>query len=77
MNNFGKNIALWIIIGLLLVALFNLFQNSSNNNIQSKISFSDFIAQVDAGKVNEVSIKGNNKEGYFPLASIFEMSKLQ
>jgi ATP-dependent Zn protease len=25
-NNFGKNLALWVIIGLLLVALFNLFQ---------------------------------------------------
>ena len=24
MNNFGKNLALWIIIGLLLIALFNL-----------------------------------------------------
>ncbi len=30
MNNFGKNLALWIVIGLLLVALFNLFQTSSN-----------------------------------------------
>ena len=28
-NNFGKNLALWIIIGLLLVALFNLFQSTS------------------------------------------------
>ena len=26
MNNFGKNLALWVIIGLLLIALFNLFQ---------------------------------------------------
>ena len=29
-NNFGKNLALWIVIGLLLVALFNLFQTSSS-----------------------------------------------
>ena len=29
MNNFTKNLALWVIIGLLLIALFNLFQNPS------------------------------------------------
>ena len=31
MNNFGKNLALWIVIGLLLVALFNLFQTFLNS----------------------------------------------
>jgi cell division protease FtsH len=64
MKNFSKNIALWIIIGLLLVSLFNLFQNSSNNKSSSKISFSDFIAATEAGNVSEVHIIGNNVEGY-------------
>ena len=27
-NNIGKNLALWMIIALLLIALFNLFQSS-------------------------------------------------
>ena len=26
MNNFGKNIAVWVIISLVLVAIFNVFQ---------------------------------------------------
>ena len=65
MGNFGKNIALWIIIGLLLIALFNLFQGSTNKNIQRSISFSDFISEVDAGNISSVNIKGNNVEGYF------------
>ena len=64
MKNFSKNIALWIIIGLLLVALFNLFQNSPNNRSSSKISFSDFIAATEAGNISEVNIIGNHVEGY-------------
>ena len=64
MKNFSKNIALWIIIGLLLVALFNLFQNSSNKKSLSQISFSDFIAATESGNISEVNIRGNYVEGY-------------
>ena len=49
MNNFGKNLALWIIIALLLVALFNLFQSSSSRGTQPPLAYSDFIAEVDKG----------------------------
>ena len=65
MNNFGKNFALWIIIALLLVALFNLFQSSSNRGQQSQMAFSDFLAEVEAGQVAEVTIQGNNISGRF------------
>jgi cell division protease FtsH len=64
MKNFSKNIALWIIIGLLLVSLFNLFQNTSNNRSSLNIPFSDFIAATEAGNISEVNIRGNNLEGY-------------
>ncbi|SVC20031.1 uncharacterized protein METZ01_LOCUS272885, partial [marine metagenome] len=64
MKNFSKNIALWIIVGLLLAALFNLFQNSSSNRTSSLISFSDFLAATEAGNISEVNIRGNNVEGY-------------
>jgi cell division protease FtsH len=50
---------------MLLVALFNLFQNSSSNRSSSVISFSDFIAATDSGNVSEVTIRGNNVDGYF------------
>ena len=65
MKNFSKNIALWLIIGLLLIALFNLFQGTSNNRTSSTISFSDFLAAVESGNVSEVHIKGDNVEGFF------------
>ena len=65
MKNFSKNIVLWIIIGLLLVALFNLFQGTTTNKTSTQISFSDFIAAADSGNVSEVNIRGNNVTGYF------------
>ena len=65
MKNFSKNIILWIIIGLLLIALFNLFQGNSSNRAASEISFSDFIAATESGNVAEVNIIGNNVKGYF------------
>ena len=65
MKNFSKNIILWIIIGILILVLFNLFQGNQNNRAASSISFSDFIAAADAGNVTEVNINGNSVEGYF------------
>src|SRR5579885_3594449 len=64
-NNFGKNLALWIVIGLLLVALFNLFQTSSNRGPQSTLAFSDFVTDVNRGQVTDVTIQGNNITGHF------------
>jgi cell division protease FtsH len=64
-NNFGKNLALWIIIGLLLVALFNLFQTSSTRGPQASLPFSDFLSDVNRGQVADVTIQGNNISGHF------------
>ncbi len=64
MKNISKNVVLWIIIGLLLIVLFNLFQGSSNNRNISKISFSDFIAAAESGNVSEVNINGSNVTGF-------------
>ena len=60
----SKNVVLWIIIGLLLIVLFNLFQGSSPNKNSSKISFSDFMAAAESGNVSEVNISGNTVNGF-------------
>ena len=65
MNSFGKNLALWIIIGLLLVALFNLFQSSTTRAPQNSLAYSDLINDVNKGQVREVTIQGNNVNGKF------------
>lgn len=64
MKNISKNVILWIIIGLLLIVLFNLFQGTSTNRSSAKISFSDFIAATESGTVSEVNISGNNVTGF-------------
>src|SRR5258708_5260596 len=64
-KNFGKNLALWIIIGLLLVALFNLFQNSSGRGPHTQLAFSDFLAEVERGQVTDVVIQGSTIQGHF------------
>ncbi len=63
MNNFGKNLALWVIIALLVVALFNLFQGSGRNGAEQKLAFSDFLDQVESGQVADVTIEGNDVSG--------------
>lgn len=65
MGNFGKNIALWIIIGLLLVALFQLFQGGSSQSSSHELAFSEFMADVEAGKVSDVTIQGQTLAGHY------------
>ncbi|MBR46863.1 MAG: cell division protein FtsH, partial [Rhodospirillaceae bacterium] len=65
MGSFGKNIALWIIIGLLLVALFQLFQGGSSHSPSHELAFSEFMADVEAGKVADVTIQGHNLTGHY------------
>ncbi|MCH2548547.1 MAG: ATP-dependent zinc metalloprotease FtsH [Alphaproteobacteria bacterium] len=63
LKNIGKNIVLWVIIALLVVGLFNLFQGSGRNGNEQKLAFSDFLAQVESGQVSEVTIQGNDIQG--------------
>ena len=56
-DNFGKNIAVWVIISLVLVAIFNVFQGGSTKTSGNAIAYSDFLARVNAGEVREVSIQ--------------------
>ncbi|MGE0717249.1 MAG: ATP-dependent zinc metalloprotease FtsH [Alphaproteobacteria bacterium] len=70
MNNFGKNLALWVIIGLLLVALFNLFQGSTTRGPQASLAYSDFLNEVSNGRVADVTIQtggggGSTVTGHF------------
>jgi cell division protease FtsH len=64
-NSFGKNLALWIIIGLLLVALFNLFQSSTTRTPQNSLAYSELINDVNKGLVKDVTIQGNNISSKF------------
>jgi cell division protease FtsH len=63
MSNFGRNLALWVIIALLLVVLFNLFQPGVNHANSTQIAYSDFISEVNSGRVRDVVIQGRTVSG--------------
>ena len=59
-----KNLIMWAIIVLLSVGLFNMFQDPSKINAErNSLPFSNFLNEVDAGRVVEVQIQGNNISG--------------
>jgi cell division protease FtsH len=64
-NNFGKNLALWVIIGLLLIALFNVFQGSSPRGPSAQVAYSDFLRDVDNQKIADATIQGNTVRGHY------------
>ena len=72
MNTFGRNLALWIIIALLVVALFNLFQGPGQRNTQQELTFSDFLNQVQSGQVRDVTIRGNDIQGHVNTGGTFQ-----
>jgi len=57
--------ALWVIIALLVFALFNLFQGTSTRNEQTMLAFSDFLTSVEAGDIRDVTIQGSAITGHF------------
>jgi cell division protease FtsH len=63
MNPFYKNMALWLVIALVMVLLFNLFNQPKTS--RQKVLFSEFRLAVDRGEVREVTIQGNNVYGKF------------
>ena len=62
MNNL-RNLALWIVIALLLVFLFNLFQGTGSHTTASAISYTKFNEQVVAGQVRKVKFQGEQVTG--------------
>lgn len=63
MTNFGRNLALWVVIALLLVVLFNLFQPGTTQTASKQIFYSDFIDEVNNGRVPSVTIQGRTITG--------------
>ena len=72
MNANLRNFALWVIIVLLLLALFTLFQNPGQRASSQDISFSQLLSEVDAGKVRDVLIQGPDIHGTFTDGRSFQ-----
>lgn len=63
MNQFYKNLALWLVISLMMIMLFNMFQKPRQT--EDKLSFSEFMALIDDGKVSSVTLQGNDVTGKY------------
>ena len=61
MNTFLRNIGIWLVIGLVMLMLFNLVGPRESN--EREISFSEFISQIESGSVLEVTIRGSQIHG--------------
>jgi len=72
MNANLRNFALWVIIVLLLLALFTLFQNPGQRTSSQDISFSQLLTEVDQGHVRDVVIQGPEIHGTFTNGSSFQ-----
>jgi len=60
-NTFLRNIGIWLVIGLVMLMLFNLVGPRESN--EREISFSEFISQIESGSVLEVTIRGSQIHG--------------
>ncbi len=63
MGNFSKNIAVWIVISLILIALFNVFEGNSDRENGNVIAYSDFLQRIENGEIKEVNIDGDKVSG--------------
>jgi cell division protease FtsH len=61
MNSFYRNLALWLLVGLIIVTLFNLFQDKSST--EEEVNYSEFLSRVEKEQVVEVEIRDKSIKG--------------
>jgi cell division protease FtsH len=66
-----KNLMMWGVIVLLIVGLFQLYQNPKQSITSDKVPFSSFLTNLEEGRVMEVEIKGNEIKGVLSDGTAF------
>ncbi len=61
MSQFSRNLALWLVLALLVLLVVNIFQGQQRRD--EEISYSQFVSQLKAGHVAEVTVQGNSIRG--------------
>ncbi len=72
MNNLGRNIALWVVVALFLVVLFNVFQPSTSSTSATPVAYSSFLDEVNNSQVQDVTITGHDITGTTKDGKAFE-----
>jgi cell division protease FtsH len=57
LNTFYKNLSMWLVIGLTMILLFNLFNKPQGTS--SSLTYSEFMAKIENKSINRVRIEGN------------------
>ncbi|MGN6150700.1 MAG: ATP-dependent zinc metalloprotease FtsH [Lysobacteraceae bacterium] len=71
MNNLGRNLMLWVVVAIVLMAVFNLFGNGAGLGVADKpLTYDQFVDQVRSDRVTKVeiqedgmTIRGERKDG--------------
>ncbi len=63
MNQFYKNLALWLVISLMMIMLFNMFQKP--HAVEDKLSFSELMLQLEENRIKSVLLQGNDITGKY------------
>jgi cell division protease FtsH len=61
LNDMAKNIILWVIIAIVLMSVFNNFTSQTSQS--QTVTYSQFLDQVEQGRVSSVTIKGREISG--------------
>ena len=61
MNTFYKNLSMWLVIGLTMILLFQLFNKPQGQS--NSITYSEFWSNVESGAISKVSIQGGEISG--------------
>ncbi len=59
MNSRVKNLLFWVVVGLFMILLFNLFSVPTHAP-EEEVIFSDFLAKIEKGDVERATIKGSH-----------------
>jgi cell division protease FtsH len=70
LNQFSRNLALWLVLGLMVLLLFNVVSQQQSRD--PEIIFSEFIASVEKSEVAEVTIQGRNIHGKYSNGKPFK-----
>ena len=67
-----KNLVMWAVIVILTIGLYNMFKNPQGSVSQkNNIIFSEFLSEVDNGRVVQVEIQGKNIKGIMSNGELF------
>ncbi|GBR53585.1 ATP-dependent zinc metalloprotease FtsH [Gluconobacter sphaericus] len=72
MNNLGRNVAIWVVIIVVGMAVLTAFQPGGGQHAAQQIAYSDFIHDVDQHQVRSVVIQEQNVSGTLTNGTSFE-----